>query len=278
MMFKKHIKAGGLFLSSVLNKINWSFVEKIVMVLNIIIAVWALRVSIKAYNSSNYQFKTNSIASDSLFNLQLQNERLLNEKITNQLIKINALTDTQIQITNKQTNIISQQLTDQINSGNPILLFGGFEITDTNCYVDKMYSPKIHVSLQNVGKRIAEKVNFRCFCVYKFNGKIYVKNGPYKNLLAKIEPNGYYNYFFKPKMEISNKDPFFIAFDVNYHDSYSKLDFYQVFYNNYELDRSVYQFVTTDTDMAKLLQDHINSHIDLQRKNGDETIEHIRLD
>ena len=101
-------------------KITFSNLINIVFLL---IALFALLVSIKTLEQADKQFKLNSRSSDSLFNVQLRYSKQLNDSLISQISELQEITSKQLIITDEQLKISKETLNDQIYSGRPKILF-----------------------------------------------------------------------------------------------------------------------------------------------------------
>jgi len=79
-------------------------IDWVVKIATLLVAIYAINLSIKGGREANDQFNRSIQHSDSIFSIQLENERILNDSLTSEIKKLQKITNTQLVITENQMN------------------------------------------------------------------------------------------------------------------------------------------------------------------------------
>lgn len=245
-------------------KIKDFIIDKIVDIIAVVIALYALQASLNSSEQARRQFEKSSQRADSLFAIQLDNARQLNDSLINEISGLQKITASQLKITNRQLEIMQQSLKEQIYSGRPQIVVLSDALGDTNLSVNSMFSPTIKTELRNVGKRYANNVRFRPFIVdLAFS---YIKVYQEEPLADSfIEPNGSHTTIYKPKFPLADKNEFYYCYEIAYDDAETHSEFVQSYFAKYYKSRGESRFYQCAQSEIVKLKEFINL---LLQKNG----------
>ncbi len=233
--------------------------KSIIEYLAIVIAVFSLLYSIRSFNNANEQFKENSQASDSLFNIQLTNERELNEKLIAEITKLQEITNNQLIIIQNLLEVSESTLENKKYSERPILTFGKFILKDGDKIINGMYAPLIELKYQNQGKRSAISITIRPFIVS--NDMKVLKAGASKIINSYLEPGGGSEIEYKPKFDTKYKDNFYYCIEIQYYDQLLSRKYNKTFYTNFYKSRGSFEFYNCDVNVRLELKSVINDYL-----------------
>jgi hypothetical protein len=242
-----------------MNIIKWTYkgIKKIIIFLwnNLpnIIALTALYISIKAMNNANYQFKENSISSDSLFNVQLKNERILNDSLVRQIKELQI-------ITSKQLELSKQSLTDYIEARRARLYIGNTKITQKDSINKYQYQIKINTVFFNTGDREAININYR---IAILDAKKNVLTHTQSHL-ATIAPGTDGGIYITSIISPTNLRKFYLYLFYSYSDSQIDTTYKNKHFMQYSEEVNVFSRIL-DTKIQYELQDKVNGIIQFKR-------------
>lgn len=225
--------------------------------LPVFVAIAALVTAIVGINNLNKQFKINSKTADSLFNMQLKHSKELNDSLINQISILQDITNKQLQITDEQLKISTENLQDQIYSGRPKIAVISNKITDTIKTLDYIFKPRIVTVFKNVGKRFANEVSIRTFTVVNNLSNIQANLDKKESFL--FEPDVKKAFQAMPEFHQKYKDDFYYCYDFIYYDKILKQEFSQSYYLRYFNPGDKYHFVYCNIDETEKIKESINN-------------------
>jgi hypothetical protein len=213
------------------------------------------------YKKSNEQFKDNKKSSDSLFKVQLSNSRALNDSIVNQLKSLQSITNSQLKITKDQLLVSNEEYKEKLFSGRPQLILNSQDI-DTNNIDDKLFTPIISFTIQNIGSRTAQNLFFQPYIVY--NDLSDIRYDKTNKTYISLKPREEIPFTFKPKIDVKQNKEFFLCCKASYYDSTMHQAFNFIDYSQYISDLRIphnlriSKFISCNESQKKILKNHLN--------------------
>ncbi len=251
-----------------INKIK----ENAISLLSLLCAIIALYYSQKSIELSVMQFSKNSIASDSLFQVQLDNSKRLNDSLIREVSKIQEINSELHNINRLQLNSIERlniatkkTLDNIIYSERPnISNNGSLKLSDINS--DEKY---IKLDIQNIGKRTAKSIAYRKYIISESGEIIYSDTQKNNPLNISLESNQEFVLGFKFKTNLKQKklNDFYFCYELSYLDSNLSKKFYYTKFTKYRLNKALVDkplFYACNTQETIKLLEIINT--DLKNK------------
>ncbi len=234
------------------NKLQRFISDKIIDIIAVIIALYALQIAMVEREQTQRQFEKSSKSADSLFIVQLNATKQLNQNLINEISKLQKITGNQLNITDRQLEIMRQSLKEQILSERPKLAVVESSISDTNLVITDLFSPIISTGIHNIGKRYADSLRFRPFIIdpEMMNVKDFTKDFMAHPFL---EPSGVMTLSLLPKLPPKFKSEFYFCFEISYYDASTHLIFVQSYFYKYYKSRGDHKlYKCSNAEIIKL--------------------------
>jgi hypothetical protein len=246
--------------------------DKYVSLVGLEIALIAFIQTSIQVEKNNLQFEENRIASEELFQKQLQHSKELNELqietskslnkiLTNEIIRLQEINIIQNESAQIQLELSEQSLQDYLFDTKAELSIELTKITHTDTLKDSKIKLTISNTIKNTGRREASNVEIRNLVIYK--------DKSFSNLSISDEVENFtgnksiQNHYF-PIMSIKNSENFYYWVQVIYTDEKTGTQVDRSFYFHYHESAEKFDFYYAKTNNKRVLREIID--VELKRR------------
>lgn len=225
---------------------------------------------------NNKQFEQNRIASESLFQtqlqhseklnkLQIQSAKELNDSLIGELNEIQEInlnqslaSKNQLIATQKQLELSKQSLDDYINETKSNIILETIDIVNRDTIDDNKVKLSISTRIQNVGKREAEQLEIRQLTILDNREKTDLTVNSDATFLSINAPK---NISYYTTMSIKDSENFFYWLQIRYYDK--KLDEYfdRSYYRHYFKSPKGFDFYYATNEQKEALREIIDKEL-----------------
>lgn len=246
-----NLKKFGIFL----REIN-PYIQTLLSLIAIFLAIKAINIARTTVDTANEQYISNSIKSDSLFNFQIKITKEQNDSIISQFNLLQEINQNQFEINTKLLESANKNYYRSLYSDRPQILLKKLYILDSNRIIDEKYAPIILMEYGNTGNRYAFNLEILPILIYKDLSNY--TTGYDQEEINNCEPKAVYHSHFLPKINIEEKNEYYICVGIKYFDKELNKEFSDSYYFIYTKYRGEFDFYNCKEDEKIKLRKFIN--------------------